>query len=301
MITDVPNGQDFRDSGVGFLNLAWDNAIAFALDEEWIKDCDEENVESVYWKKAHRPLATALAMAQQGVDFLLKARIADVSPFLLIDGGPSQWPKGSHQSDVPFSEFRTIDAQDLIRAHDAVASQRLPDQFKTNYEKLRRFRNSIFHTVDKSVAVLVTDVLLSILQAINVLVGEYKWPRLRRQYIEDSPLSVAVDGDFTRVQVNRELSKVIDLLKPAQVKDILGFNKHQRAYICYECILSCREYGHEGLGRLAQLRPNTPTSTTLYCLACENERTVIRKDCKRAECKGNVLDAEDKCCLTCFD
>jgi len=234
VIQNVPTGKDFRDSGSSFLNLAWDNAISLALNfEDWSVHFHEGADGPEFWKRARRPLATALAMTQQGVEFLLKGRIADVSPFLLLHSGPSNWPKGSQRKSASFAEFRTMDAQDLIRAHDTVASTRLPSAFKTRNEELRLLRNSVFHTVVKeSLVVAVTDVLVAILEAVHLLVGSHMWPQLRMAFIQNAPISVAAGGDLALALVNRELEKAIELLKPAQTRELLNFNKRQRRYSC---------------------------------------------------------------------
>ncbi|MCI0358588.1 MAG: hypothetical protein L0211_08900 [Planctomycetaceae bacterium] len=80
MITDVPTSDDFQQAGVGFLNLAWDTVYELARDslnyQEWDYYGDEE---LEYWQAAQRPLATALALTQQGIELLLKAKIAEFS------------------------------------------------------------------------------------------------------------------------------------------------------------------------------------------------------------------------------
>lgn len=135
MIIEIPTSDEFQRAGLGFLNLAVDQVIE--LYDQLEQSGVEEDVREEYWESAQQPLATALTLVQQGAEFLLKAKIADVSPFLLIDGSPSSWPRGSDQQDTPFSDFRTIDAHDLPKAHDSVASVRLSEEFKTQFEQLR--------------------------------------------------------------------------------------------------------------------------------------------------------------------
>lgn len=166
MITDIPNSEDFRHAGFAYLNLSWRTAIdlGLSLDESDFDEWDEEvSVPIQYWEAAQRPLATAISLLQQGVEFLIKARIAEVSPFLLFEGSPRDWPRGCNQADTSYSAFKTIDAQDLIRAHDTVCSSRFTDDFVNTYEHLRRRRNTIMHTVDPTLRFTATEVLLSVL------------------------------------------------------------------------------------------------------------------------------------------
>ena len=90
MIIDIPTANDFQHAGIEFINLAMDQVFSLYDNienselEEW-GDCDE--IES-YWKSAQRTLSNALTLVQQGIEFLLKGRIVNVSPFLLISGEP---------------------------------------------------------------------------------------------------------------------------------------------------------------------------------------------------------------------
>ena len=106
MIVNVPTAEDFTRTGSNLLNLAWsqvDNLLAVRLDFEndtgledvspglmAIHKPEPETAEErkvrhrEYWSAAERELANAMAIAHQGVEFLLKGRIALVSPYLLI-------------------------------------------------------------------------------------------------------------------------------------------------------------------------------------------------------------------------
>lgn len=297
MITDVPTGDDFQQSGVAFLNLAWDNAIEliFILNNSGMSDLDYWGDEQRdFWKAAQKPLATSLALAQQGIELLLKGRIAAISPFLLVSGSPRDWPRGCDKNDVPFADFRTIDAQDLVRAHDTVASQRLPDDFKTRFNRLRSLRNSIFHSVDKRLELTAADVLFVIMEASDILVGKHQWLALRRQHLESNHNAAVFSDDYSVPQMAGELMAIVDICAPADLFRLIGFNKRQRRYLCLSCSRAT-----DTLMTLAHLRPNTPQSTNLVCFACGQVTAVVRRGCTVANCKGNVIDAEDDVCCTC--
>ena len=68
MIIDVPTRVDFENSGVDFLALAWDftSKLALEMDEFDIDWDDPEPDATQYRSAAQKPLATALALAQQG-------------------------------------------------------------------------------------------------------------------------------------------------------------------------------------------------------------------------------------------
>ena len=273
--------------------------------EEWLGYVDdEEDISDEYWKAAQRPLATAVALTQQGIELLIKGRIADASPFLLISGTPRDWPKGCDQHDIPFSEFRTLDAQELVRAHDTVCGSRLPESFKQEYERLRQLRNTIFHTVDKTVRITAKEVLKAILETTEVLIGARRWVALRKQFIEESPDSVWAPSENVYIGINREIGRTVELFSPSEVLQFIGLNKKQRRYFCPECERECDNFSlKERDIRLAQLEPNTPYSKTVVCYACQSTFPVRRSPCTSEGCKGNVIDATeyDGQCLTCLD
>jgi len=122
----------------------------------------------------------ASSVAQQAVEFVLKSRIAAVSPFLLIAGNPREWPRNPGMANTAFAEFRMIDAQDLVRAHDAVAAHRLDPKFVRRYDELRKRRNTIVHTVDTRAALQVTDVVVDILQMYRLLFPDGNWIQVRQ-------------------------------------------------------------------------------------------------------------------------
>lgn len=64
---------------------------------------------------------------------------------------------------MKFSQFRTIDAQDLVRVHDTFSDSVLLPDFIRRFGYLREKRNTFMHSVDKSLNVPVLEVIESIL------------------------------------------------------------------------------------------------------------------------------------------
>lgn len=300
MITDIPDQADFEQSGIALLNLAWDSVLSLYLNLE-LAEIDEESGEEVnakYWKSAQVTLSTALALVQQGTEFLSKGRIAAVSPFLLLSGDPRDWPRNCERNDLPFADFRSIDAQDLIRAHDTVTSARLSEVFKNRFEHLRRLRNTTMHTVDRRTQVNAKEVIKEVLEVCEYLIMPLSWVRLRRSHLEKEPRSqiyvIAEDVDYA---LAREMMTVIELLEPSLAIKYFDFNKRQRRYYCLPCLIACQEYSFEP--NLAQLRPAGPSSNNLWCLLCGQNQTVNRRQCRYSDCRGNVIESEEDVCLTC--
>jgi len=125
MITDIPTADEFKVNGLAYLNLCWEYLYAVHREKTQLEegiDLDEEYSEiekawDTHAKRARQKLSVAIARGQQGSEFLLKSKIAAVSPFLLLTG---DWTRECRKIDQSFADFKTIDASDLVRAHDAV-------------------------------------------------------------------------------------------------------------------------------------------------------------------------------------
>jgi len=123
-VTNIPTEEDFYTSGTELLDFSWDVVARLLtdIDEAEYFGVDPEEISDNYWAAAKRRLTTSLAITQQGVEFILKGKIAAISPFLLITDAPAKWPSPYEGEPIKFSEFRTVDAQDLIRVLDTFSS-----------------------------------------------------------------------------------------------------------------------------------------------------------------------------------
>lgn len=305
MIVDVPTADDFRISGTDFLNIAWETVVDLSLSlavnqEIWIGDDDE--VADEYWNAAQRPLATALSLVQQGTEFLLKGHIADTSPYLLLSGDSSSWASRSRQQEVRFSEFKTIEAQDLVRVCNTVKSDRLPDEFQTRYESLRSKRNTIMHTFDPQLRIKPKDLLIEILEVCHHLISPKYWMKIHKSFVDRQPKSILDVSESILSSLILETEHMISLLQPAQVIKYFNFNKKQRCYFCPYCYRETADYFDNNMPKLSQLLPNESSSTSVYCFVCDQISKVSREDCKDENCPGNVISLSTdwiSLCLTC--
>jgi len=298
MIIEVPSHLDFEEAGVSMLNLGW-NAVAdlfrdleFADVKNW--DDDGKTTEE-FWDAAKHPMSIALALVQQGIELLLKARIAAVSPFLLLAGTPREWPSGGDHGEVPFANFRTLDSHELIRAHDTICARRVTEVFRQEFDRLRRLRNVVLHGVDKRLRPSGRDIFQAVLTATEELLEPRGWMPRRNAFIRRSPQSVATGMGAPRVLVP-EGTLLMELFTPAELSRFFGYDKKARSYICHFCASELRDEGV--LPRTAQLRPNSSESTALWCFVCCEEQIVTRSKCPQKSCKGNVIH-EDGTCMSC--
>jgi hypothetical protein len=306
MITDVPTPEQFEQAAADLLNLAWTaaadlthglNLVKAALEDEVEREVSDE-----YWNAAQRPLGNALALVQQAMEFLLKARIAAISPYLLLNSDPRDWPKGCERNDTSFADFKTIDANELIRAHNAVAPSRLDDSFRTFFEELRRLRNTTTHSIARDRRFTEEQVYLSVLKIVAYLMKPKRWIDIRRDYLERDPIAVLHSTDFSPARLAQDITAAINLLSPADAWEHFRFDKKAHAYHCPWCIRRCAE-GQVGIGEsepaLAQLVEKSPYCIRARCALCDREIEVIRQPCAHDHCPGNVIELYTRVCMTC--
>lgn len=299
MINDVPSGADFTKLGLSLLDQAWEIGTSYLrdLDDARQMKVDTCEAEPEYWKSASVGLGTALAIVQQGAEFLVKGKIAEISPYLLISGSSADWSNRTKKQSNSFGDFYTIDAKDLVNVHDTFASEPLDEEFVREFERLRKKRNGILHTIDRRISVHIEELLLSILLFHHYLVGSH-WIDVRTSFLESAPVSQLHSADHVWGAVVWEFSLIAQLLKPKDMKRFFNFNKKQRRYHCPECRMGIDDWELDA--KTAILLPNTPASTNLWCFICRENMKVRRDKCKKRNCPGNVLSDDYGACLTCL-
>ena len=296
-VTDVPNYEDFLHIGSDHLQLAWNQVADLLTDIDDAPDVYDEETKDEYWKASRRILLTALTTAQQGIEFTLKGYIAQVSPYLLIHNPAGTLPGPSIDSEIPFAEFKTIAAQDLVKMITAFTDKCLSKPFHAQFEELRNTRNKIMHSTGKEISIEPAQLIEIILDVHSELFPDRRWPLDRMQFLDRSPLAHLGAVDFTRNRVCWELAIVLSFLKPSKVKKFFGIEKKQRRYFCPNCLLEANrdaEFEH----RLAVLTSKSPKAASLYCFVCDETFSVTRQCCESSVCEGNVFHDEWGC-LSC--
>jgi hypothetical protein len=93
--------------------------------DPWFTDKEE------FMARAQPDLQLAYTLIQQSQEIALKAKICAVSPFLLLLGSDVRtWPK----HDADFTQFRTLDASDLIKVANTVCSPGINCKFAEIYQ-----------------------------------------------------------------------------------------------------------------------------------------------------------------------
>lgn len=299
MVNDIPKADDYYTSGKELLDFSWDVVakLLVDIDDAEYFGIDPKEVSDSYWAAAKRQLTTALSITQQALEFVLKGKIAEISPYLLIGDPPSKWPSPYKGNSLNFADFRAIDAQDLIRVIDTFSETPMDSEFVHQFNRLRKKRNNIMHSVDKQLTIDATEVVDSLLYMHKAIFPQENWASVRLRFLDEAPDSELGANEYCINRVCREISLAIELLKPSRVKEFFGIDKKQLKYICPVCFSGANK-DVEFEYKLAVLRPKGPNSKKLYCPVCDDVHPVLRQKCEKRNCQGNVLD-EDGMCLTC--
>ncbi|GAA68175.1 hypothetical protein [Pseudoalteromonas sp. BSi20429] len=314
MIIDLPTENDFNDSATNLLNLAWDQVVALLVEHEHVtENTEEESLEITdserYWKAAKQTLTMSLSLVQQGVEFYMKGRIVSVSPYLLISGSPSSWPKQSKdEQHISFSRFRSIDAQDLNKVHDTVFKKKLSNEFVQWNKCMREERNKIIHTVDKNLVVTPESVIESILFAHEYFMGQKTWMQSRNSYLVNSPSNstlYAQKDDLNKpyliIELFADVEAITSFLEPSKIKRFFGFNKKARSLHCPKCYEEVSKMDFFDLDVAETLfKPYYQLeSGDFQCVVCNHKGVLLNIQCSEEDCESCYVDEQTGSCLVC--
>lgn len=80
------------------------------------------------------------------------------------------------------------------------------------------------HTVNQSPEIDIKAIIFYSLEAVHELIAPLQWISLRRNYLEESPVSRAFSADYADNKIVVESLKMIDLLKTTDLIKYFNFN-----------------------------------------------------------------------------
>jgi hypothetical protein len=293
MITEIPTASEFQEAGLNQLYLAWQIAMQAVQDYEEAQQLAYEMNEdeaaaaaAAYWSKSQPVLANAFGLVQQAMEMALKGRIAAISPYLLIARDPKDWPAGVDRRAVSFSEFRTLDAADLVKVHNTFAANPLDNVFSGFWDSVRRDRNKLMHSV--TVKLFDPALLIRGIMMVNEpLFSNSNWPqRLLTMEAEGKYAAYGLGSDDDQNIVMGQIEIALRHLTPAESKRFFGFDPKRRAYVCPVCWGRANRDWQEDWPALAQFSSKEPSATTIHCVVCEEATEIERNDCINPKCKS---------------
>jgi hypothetical protein len=308
MLVDIPDEKDFHIAAENLINSAW-NSLTNLLENHFVSDDidADDSSKDTYWIFAKPELTAATAMVQHAVEFYLKAKILSISPYLLITSDPRSLPKQCDSEDISFTEFRTLDAQDLLKVLNTFSSERLGDDFKQWFHDMRLMRNKIMHTVDNKLSIEPTELAVSILQGHEYLVGKNCWINSRISFLNRSPEhgvkigSIEEHDAHIHLTIHREISLVLNNLSPSNAKRFFKYDKKSLSETCTTCYkIFSHDYFFDCKWTdpfVQTLQRKTASSEKMECIVCGNTTATSKVECH--ECGNFSIDSVTKECLWC--
>lgn len=298
MITNLPTGQDFENVAKQCLTQAFN--IVYEIDKDliYIEDVPNENV----WKYHLGDLSTSLILVYQAIESFLKSNICEKTPLLLIDLKRTEWPSMPNSENKDFNELFNIGGDSLIRTYCSVVDQeRVNSQLTDFIEDIRLTRNKIVHGIARDY--LNPEYLVnSILKTYTHFLGPDSWWLSTRELYINNPLFGIFNSDYEEASLIDKLNYVENLINAAEFRKHFSLNLKSRRYYCPWCYTSLGQVDTDLETKWALLIPQkTKNTTEIKCINCQKTTIILRQDCKKSECKGNVL-FEDEIgiqCLTC--
>ena len=250
------------------------------------------------WQYNEIVLKTSVILTHQGIEALLKSKISEKTPLLLIEQKKANWKTLPNSDDCEFSDLYTIAGEELLRTFFATVN---PADYSTelvdHIEEVRILRNKLVHGIGHDP--LSPEVVLKlILKSFTLLRGQDSfWLALQNKFY-DHPAHIVGEPTFVfdEVEQHIHLDYLEALLGTGELNHHFTQNLKARRYYCPDCT------GSDGISvsgdgqvapypdtRYAFLKPNEPGSTNVYCLVCHQNFEIERLDCNKEGCKGNVL------------
>ncbi|SET98436.1 hypothetical protein [Hymenobacter actinosclerus] len=299
MIVDLPTSKDFENIAREWFLHAFDILYDYGIEER-----DISHLGLSQYKFNKTKLSSIIVLVHQSFEATLKATVCNLTPLLLLDLKPSDWPTLPGVKDKSFDGLMTIGAEALIKVFCAVNTDvEATKNLVPLFQEVRTIRNQIVHSLYKEE--LNTFYLLDLLFRVSEQLFHTDLFALLRTRDGDFPNEeffannphLEDDSQGTNLEIRYRLQ--------SWAEEVLGNKKLQsylknkgRAYNCCFCWSTIDRYET----KTAYLRPNSSVSKTIYCSNCLDCYPVMRASCLDKNCKGNVLYEEGKgklVCLTC--
>lgn len=195
-IQDLPSSTDFYYMGIEHIMLGYDGIMDLYYPLIEFMEHGEPDDEVEFWENARLKLLVLTGLIHEGFDFLLKAKICDVNPLLLIKNEPGELKKKKS-----FSDCLTHNSSDLPNLVNAFCLEPLDPKFLELFESGRKRRNKIRHTYDMNLMVQAKDIVKETLEMFQ-LISHKKWVDVRLEDAEEDEILnlYAVEVDFCSAQ-----------------------------------------------------------------------------------------------------
>jgi len=308
MIKNIIQGFDFEKAGIECICQSINILFQVYKDSnEFLKDeiiSSEVTMDEV-WEHHYVSINTSFILLHQGLEAILKWKVCEESPLLLLDQIKSDWPTLPSSKEIEFNEMHQIGGINLINTFFAVNKNPLlnTNEFYKLIEDIRKIRNEIVHVKPKD-NILASESIVFALKILTAFYEKDKWIEFLRDRYINNPLLGYSDPGAESAMFFERLIFIISTIGKGNLNEFVTVNLKARAYCCPKCSYDLSAYTEDiKTSKLSFLKPNTPESDNIYCLICGQEYRIKRIKCELDGCKGNVFNADElynDCCLTCL-
>lgn len=305
MITKPIKPKDFHNAGIELLNSAWQLTMQQfkMLDDARAIGALTTNKRKQFWLSARRTILSALALIVQGTELLIKERIADVSPFLLVENISGE----GKDVNKNFSDFKTIQESNLILVHNRVVKNQLNSGLENKFKDLLGIRNKIIHSEildykkPSEIRQRCIDNLFDIAFISSSLFPEKTWFAIREECLKDSTEYILYPHEYAaKYDVLEEFKYVLKYFNTDQVGRALHISKSSKKYYCVSCFEDSA-----GISSVFEEQDykfavkDAKKKGYIYCPVCGGEYKYDEYPCSTNCCKGAIHFYGT--CLCCLD
>ena len=302
MIHNVPTAEDLETISLRLYFNAWASVASIVAEFNDVIGLPEEW--DTYAEAAQNDLQGIYTLALQSQEIGIKSLIARVSPYLLLKRYDAR-PMVPATNDFDFSDFPTIEAGELVRAHNMFCSVALSQGFADDFERLRRGRNKIAHLGVFHEKLDPHDLIDLLFKHYAALYPARRWLPDRLTFVSSDRWAGFDSGsDWSpRGAVLTELWDIQADLTPEQLEIIFGRPSDEQRYVCPSCaqVLEKHTWGSEPYGA------DTPTAfldsaEKLNCALCSETFALRKHRCNDEDCAGRHLAGapeHDERCIAC--
>jgi len=303
MIINIPTSTELNETALRLYFSVWSDLIGMKLDfaqtfppgedprasegGEWSEELSE------YLEQCQPELHSLCAVIQQSNELALKARVCEVSPYLLLVRSDLKFSQKA--KDIDFSDLKTLDAIDLVGAVNSLTTRPLSSKFVETYHQIRSLRNKVTHLGQANAFMNPEQVLDILVQQYLELWRERGWLKDRLKSASTGRRSFFHDGRHSsaHAEVMFELPHSFDVFSNSEFKQLFGRAKNVRRYLCHRCtseaetkFSSRADFDDCKTAFLAE------SGETVECFMCGVSRPVMRKGCINDNCRSNVISTE---------
>ncbi len=295
MITNQPEREEFETIAKQCLAQAFN--IVYDIDSELeYFEGDPADV----WEYRIGDLSTSLILIFQAIEAVMKGRVCQTSPLLLLDLKRTEWPTLPGTSDRDFTQLYTINGEALLRTYFSVIKPTRESHHLVSFiEEIRVARNRIVHGPARDY-LDPEYLIICILQTFTYFFGKGSWWTSYQDQMINNPVNKDVNSGYQESWFQYRLDYVESVLEPADFRKHFSLNLNSRRYYCPHFLSQSRESDIES--KWALLIPQGKSRTTeVHCVNCNRQFPVSRVKCVIEECKGDVIHSDEKhrVCLTC--